>query len=161
MNTQKIGSFLQELRKQENMTQEELGEIVGVTNKTISRWETGNYMPPIDCLETLSSVYQISINEIIGGKRWSDEEYKEQADQNIKEVIQRNNESIKIFEKRMMFLYSLVTIITILIMVLLPHEYLTSTDKIKSIFVIILTVILWNIAGATIMVTIALNKTNK
>lgn len=46
MDVQKIGDFLKELRKQNNMTQEQLGERVGVTNKTVSRWETGKYMPP-------------------------------------------------------------------------------------------------------------------
>lgn len=41
MDTQKIGKFLKELRKENNMTQEQLGEKIGVTNKTVSRWETG------------------------------------------------------------------------------------------------------------------------
>ena len=44
------------------MTQEQLGERIGVTNKTVSRWKTGNHMPPVECLELLSDIYQISIN---------------------------------------------------------------------------------------------------
>lgn len=51
MDTKKVGAFLKKLRKENNMTQEQLGERIGVTNKTISRWETGNYMPPVECLE--------------------------------------------------------------------------------------------------------------
>lgn len=43
MDVQKIGIFLSELRKEKNLTQEELGEQIGVTNKTVSRWENGNY----------------------------------------------------------------------------------------------------------------------
>lgn len=50
MDTKVIGKFLKELRRERKMTQEELGEMVGVTNKTISKWENGNYMPPIDVL---------------------------------------------------------------------------------------------------------------
>lgn len=46
MDTKKVGLFLKQLRKENNMTQEQLGEKIGVTNKTVSRWETGNYMPP-------------------------------------------------------------------------------------------------------------------
>ncbi len=65
MDGQKIGGFLKELRKQNNMTQEQLGERIGVTNKTVSRWETGKYMPPIEHLKLLSDLYQISINEIL------------------------------------------------------------------------------------------------
>ena len=49
MDMVKIGKFLAELRKGHNLTQEELGEKLGVTNKTISRWETGTYMPPVEC----------------------------------------------------------------------------------------------------------------
>lgn len=53
----KVGRFLKEIRKQNNMTQEQLGERIGVTNKTVSRWETGNYMPPIESLKLLSDIY--------------------------------------------------------------------------------------------------------
>ena len=51
MNMAKMGSFLAELRKEHNLTQADLEEKLGVTNKTISRWETGNYMPPVEMLE--------------------------------------------------------------------------------------------------------------
>ena len=61
MDTKKVGAFLKHLRKENNMTQEQLGERIGVTNKTVSRWETGNYMSPVECLELLSDIYQISI----------------------------------------------------------------------------------------------------
>jgi len=72
MNTKVIGQFLKELRREKSMTQEELGERVGVTNKTISKWENGNYMPPIDILMLLSEIYGVSINDIIAGKRLED-----------------------------------------------------------------------------------------
>ena len=58
MDMVKMGSFLAELRKEHNLTQAELGEKLGVTNKTISRWETGNYMPSeiflndLECVQT-------------------------------------------------------------------------------------------------------------
>ena len=64
MDTVKIGKFLKELRKEKGYTQETLGEKVGVTNKTVSRWETGTYMPPVECLVLLSDIYDVSINEI-------------------------------------------------------------------------------------------------
>ena len=76
MDMVKMGRFLSELRKNHNFTQAELGEKLGVTNKTISRWETGTYMPPVEMLEALSNMYGLSINEILSGKKLSDEEYK-------------------------------------------------------------------------------------
>lgn len=70
MNTQKIGEFLKILRRERKWTQEELGEKIGVTNKTISKWENGNYMPPIDVLLMLSEMYGVTINELIKGQRF-------------------------------------------------------------------------------------------
>lgn len=83
MDMQKIGSFLAELRKEKNLTQDELGEQIGVTNKTVSRWENGNYLPPVEMLQILSKLYHVSINELLSGKRLDDEHYRENAEEYI------------------------------------------------------------------------------
>lgn len=95
MDTRKVGMFLAELRKQNKMTQEQLGEKIGVTNKTVSRWETGTYMPPIEMLEVLSDLYDISINEIITGEKLSETEYKQKAEENIKAVLSESAFTLK------------------------------------------------------------------
>ena len=95
MDMVKMGSFLAELRKENNLTQAELGEKLGVTNKTISRWETGNYMPPVEMLEELSNMYGMSINELLSGKKLSTEEYKEMAETNIKETLKASAFNLK------------------------------------------------------------------
>ena len=64
MDMVKMGSFLAELRKEQKLTQAELGEKLGVTNKTVSRWETGTYMPPVEILEELSRLYGLIFNFI-------------------------------------------------------------------------------------------------
>ena len=63
MDMTRIGAFLAELRKENDLTQEELGESLGVSNKTVSRWETGTYLPPVEMLQRLSERYSVSINE--------------------------------------------------------------------------------------------------
>lgn len=83
MDQIKTGKFIGELRREKGMTQEELGEMLGVTNKTVSRWETGKYMPDIDMLKTLGELFGVSINELIYGERLSDGELREKADENI------------------------------------------------------------------------------
>lgn len=83
MDTVKIGKFLAELRRERHMTQEELGERLGVTNKTVSRWENGNYMPPVEMLAELSSLYGVSINEIVSGKRLEKAEVESAAEENL------------------------------------------------------------------------------
>lgn len=93
MDMQKIGSFLAELRKDKNLTQEELGEQLGVTNKTVSRWENGNYLPPVEILQMLSKLYDVSINELLSGERLSDEHYKEKAEDNIVTALHNSTAS--------------------------------------------------------------------
>jgi len=95
MDMIKMGRFLAELRKENNLTQAELGEKLGVTNKTISRWETGNYMPPVEMLEELSDMYEMTINELLSGKKLSSEEYKVMAETNIKETLRSSVFSVK------------------------------------------------------------------
>ena len=78
MNQQIIGSFLKELRKEKDLTQEQLAEILYVSGRTVSRWETGSNMPDISTLIELAELYEVSIPEIIRGERKS-EEMKEEV----------------------------------------------------------------------------------
>ena len=57
MNPVIVGKFIAKLRKDKDMTQEQFGEALGVTNKTVSRWESGNYMPSIDMLQRMSQIF--------------------------------------------------------------------------------------------------------
>ena len=83
MDQRKIGEFIAAMRKEQGLTQEELGYRLGVTNKTISRWETGKYMPDIDKLQDLSSMLKISVNELITGERIFDTTvFMQKADEN-------------------------------------------------------------------------------
>lgn len=87
MDLQKIGKFLAQLRKEQELTQEQLGEKLGVTNKTVSRWENGNYLPPVEILQMLSDLYGLTINEILSGERLGEKEFKEKAEENIKSAL--------------------------------------------------------------------------
>ena len=95
MDMVKMGSFLAELRKEQKLTQAELGEKLGVTNKTVSRWETGTYVPPVEILEELSRLYGLTINEILSGRKLTTEEYKEMAESNIRETLKASTFELK------------------------------------------------------------------
>jgi len=99
-----IGKFIAELRKERGFTQEQLGDKIGVTNKTVSRWETGTYLPPADALLMISELFDVSINEILSGKRLSKEEYIEAAEENLRQTIKASsfslNEKISYFKKK-------------------------------------------------------------
>ena len=79
------------------MTQEQLGERLCVTNKTISRWENGNYMPNVEMMSLLSKEFGVSINEIIVGERLGAEDFKKAADDNL--VTALNNSTFTLKEK--------------------------------------------------------------
>ena len=69
MNQQKTGAFLRELRLGKSLTQEQLAEALGVSNRSVSRWENGNNMPDLDLLLELSRLYGVGVDEILDGKR--------------------------------------------------------------------------------------------
>lgn len=69
MDSVQMGRRIARLRKERALSQAQLGEMLGVSNKTISRWETGVYLPPADMLLALSEIFEISIHELINGGR--------------------------------------------------------------------------------------------
>lgn len=95
MNQEKIGKYIAQNRKDKKMTQQELGEKLGVTDKTISRWENGNYMPDLSLLKPLSKELGISINELLSGERINKEDYQEKFEENVINTIDYSTEEIK------------------------------------------------------------------
>ena len=78
MDQRKIGAFLKELRKEKGITQEQMAEELGVSGRTISRWETGSNMPDISLLVEIAEFFDVSVPEIIKGERKS-EDMKDEA----------------------------------------------------------------------------------
>ena len=103
MDIIKTGEFIAKLRKDKGLTQEQFGDKIGVTNKTVSRWETGKYLPPADILILMSELFDVSINELLAGQRLSDDEYKQTAEKNLTEVIRSSfttKDEIDFFKKK-------------------------------------------------------------
>ena len=76
----KIGGFLRELRKEKELTQEQLAEKFGVSSRSVSRWENGNTMPELGILVELADFYEVDIKEIIDGERKSESMKKEEKE---------------------------------------------------------------------------------
>ena len=76
----KIGGFLRELRKEKELTQEQLAEKFGVSSRSVSRWENGNTMPELGILVELADYYEVDIKEIIDGERKSEIMKKEEKE---------------------------------------------------------------------------------
>ena len=69
MNQKKIGRFLKQLRMEKQLTQEKLSETLGVSRRTVSRWETGNNLPDLSILVELADFYDVDLKEIFAGER--------------------------------------------------------------------------------------------
>lgn len=87
LNQEKIGKFLCEVRKEQGMTQQQLADAIGVSNKTVSKWECGKGMPEISLIPSLCQVLHISVNEFISGERLSEETYSQKAEENMMKFI--------------------------------------------------------------------------
>ena len=80
MDTVKFGALLKALRKEKGLTQEQLAEKLGVTNRTVSRWETGANLPDMDVLIELTEFYQVDMKALICGERKVAEMQKEEKE---------------------------------------------------------------------------------
>lgn len=79
MDQKKIGLFLRGLRKDKGVTQEQLAEQLNVSNKSVSRWETGTNMPDLDIIIILAEYYDVDVGELLAGERKTEEVKEEKA----------------------------------------------------------------------------------
>ena len=87
MDTIKIGLFIKSLRKEKSLTQREVAEQLNVSEKTISKWETGKGFPDISLTLPLCKLFDISMNELLSGERLDEKQYIEQAEENIVSLV--------------------------------------------------------------------------
>lgn len=109
MNQQKVGLFLKKLRNEKSLTQSELAEMLGVSNRSISRWENGTTMPDFDLLIELAKYYDVEIGEMLDGERRTDN-MDAKTEELMLKIADYNNVEKDFFSKRMcvMFLIALV-----------------------------------------------------
>ena len=95
MDQVKIGQFIKAMRKEKNFTQREVAERLSISEKTISKWETGNGLPEVSLMLPLCELLEISVNELLSGERLDEKRYFEKAEQNIMSLIQEKAEAKK------------------------------------------------------------------
>lgn len=99
MDQKKIGLFLKTLRTEQRLTQELLAEKLGVSNRTVSRWENGVNMPDFDFIIEMANMYQVSIEEILDGERKPIMIDKKQEASLLKVADYENAEKTKLIKK--------------------------------------------------------------
>ncbi len=90
MDAKTTGRFLAELRKEKGYTQKELGDKLMVTDKAISRWETGKGLPDTALLKPLSEILGVSVGELLAGKRVPPEQTQDETDSIVVEVVRHS-----------------------------------------------------------------------
>lgn len=122
MDQEKIGSFLAENRKAKGFTQIEFAEKLGVSNKSVSRWETGKNMPDVSLFLPICDALDISVNEFLIGERITTQENK-RADEILVETIKASNKKLK---SAQIVIYILAVLVNAFFMIGVP---LTATPS--------------------------------
>ena len=113
MNQEKIGKLIAECRKDKKLTQAQLAEKLNMSDKSISKWETGKGMPDSSIMLELCNYLGINVNELLSGEHLEDEEYKEKANENIIKITKEYEKNKKI--KNILLITSIIIVIFLLI----------------------------------------------
>lgn len=95
MNQGKIGKFIAAMRKKKKLTQQELAEQLGVTDRSVSNWENGKNMPDLSLFKPLCEILDITINELLSGEKLNKEFYQEKLEENIINTIEYSNKKLE------------------------------------------------------------------
>ena len=109
MDQIKIGKFIAKMRKEGSYTQRQLADILGISDKTVSKWETGNGLPDVSLMMPLCDSLHISVNELLSGERLTDSEYQNKAEENMMNLMMEREE-----RKKKIILSTIVCFLTIL-----------------------------------------------
>lgn len=112
MNNKKIGNFIQSLRLELNMTQKDLAEKLYITDKAVSKWETGNSVPDICILEKLSNILNVSVTELLNGER-IDNENLESADKIIIDKLSTDKKRMK-KKNKIIIIFLIILVVSLL-----------------------------------------------
>ena len=129
MDTKKIGEFLKVLRKERGLTQEQLAEILLVSGRTISRWETGTNMPDLSILIKMAEFYNVEVKEILDGERKS-----ENMNEEIKETVLKLSDYTETINQKIKGKLFVLTVIAIIGMIAFVIIEFTGLDTPGSVY---------------------------
>lgn len=93
MDLSKIGKFIADCRKKVNLTQLELAEKLNITDRAVSKWETGRAMPDSSIMLELCNILQITVNDLLSGEVVSVENYNKELEKNLLEMVKKKEQS--------------------------------------------------------------------
>ena len=112
MDQAKIGRFIAECRKKNNLTQMQLAEKLNITDRAVSKWENGRAMPDSSIMLELCSILKISVNDLLNGEVITMNNYKEKSEQLLLEMTKQKQEA----DKKLLSLEILIGVFSIIIL---------------------------------------------
>mgnify|MGYP002519500223 CR=1 FL=1 len=107
MNQAAIGSYIAKKRREKNLTQEQLAEMLGVSNKTISKWENGKCMPDYSIIQTLCEALRVTLPELMDGEDAAEDSVRVYDDEQILDLLRRTQE----LERQKGILYGVILVV--------------------------------------------------
>lgn len=142
MNQEKIGKLITTLRKEKKLTQKELAIMLGVSDKSVSKWERGVCLPDVSLFKPLCEVLDITLNEFFAGEKIEEQDYKEKADENLLQALENSTFTLK--EKQKYFKekwqkehFFALTLVMLVIAFFIIYGWIKNDSSITILFIII------------------------
>ncbi|MDE7253815.1 MAG: helix-turn-helix domain-containing protein [Acetatifactor sp.] len=131
MNQVLTGKFIADERKKKGYTQADLADKLGISNRTVSKWETGNGFPDVSLLLPLCEELDISVNELLSGEKLGKEDYEKRAEENMVEIFTNNKKASR--EERIICTILTIGIFAIAITGCVLGKLFTSAEALAAI----------------------------
>ena len=117
MDLEKIGKFIAKCRKEKNLTQTQLADKLNMSDKSISKWETGKGMPDASIMLELCTYLDISVNELLSGEHLKEEQYHEKATENIINIAKESDKNKKIKNRIILVLIAVFILLLVILII--------------------------------------------
>ena len=144
MNQEKIGRFIASCRKECGYTQASLGEKLGITDRAVSKWETGKSIPDASIMLELCNLLKISVNELLTGEHIAMENYKEKAEENLLELQAKEVKAQKsLFRTELVFI--VIAILLVPVHLAINYYYPNNSGTGVGLLLVIIGIIMFGI----------------
>lgn len=152
MDQIRTGKFIASLRKEKELTQMMLADRLGISDKTVSKWERGAGLPDVSLMLPLCEALEISVNELLAGERMTDADYKKKAEVTIMNLVQENRENRKrLFQS---VVCGVITIIAVCALIIIA-SYIEMPTAIRIVLIVI--AVITAVAGIGTAATLDVN----
>lgn len=152
MDQIRTGKFIASLRKEKELTQMMLADCLGISDKTVSKWERGAGLPDVSLMLPLCEVLGISVNELLAGEQMTDADYKKKAEVTIMNLVQENRENRKrLFQS---VVCGVITIIAVCALIIIA-SYIEMPTAIRIVLIVI--AVITAVAGIGTAATLDVN----